>query len=67
MEYQETMSFDIEKISSSGQKVWRSIYEVIDDTFFFKQWYRNSVGNNFTPLKYESSVTSYIDIQFFWL
>ena len=33
MEYQETMNVDIEIIASK-KIFWRSIYEVIDDSFF---------------------------------
>ena len=30
-EYQETMNLDIDKIPSTSQQFWRSLYEVIDD------------------------------------
>ena len=33
MEYQETMNLDIETIASKKQPFWRSIYEVIDDSY----------------------------------
>ena len=36
LEYQETMNLDIENIASSSQQIWRSIYEVIDDTYLKK-------------------------------
>ena len=32
--YQETLNLDIENIVISSQQIWRSIYEVIDETFF---------------------------------
>ena len=28
------MNLDIENIASSGQQIWRSIYEVINDSYF---------------------------------
>ena len=34
LEYQETINLDIENIASTGQNIWRSIYEVIDDSYF---------------------------------
>ena len=34
MEYQETMNLDIENISITDQQFWRSINEVIDDSYF---------------------------------
>ena len=34
LEYQETMNLDIENISSTSQQIWKSIYEVIDDSYF---------------------------------
>ena len=34
MEYQETMNLDIENIASTNQNIWRSIYDVIDDSYF---------------------------------
>ena len=34
LEYQETMNLDIKKISNTKLPFWRSIYEVIDDSYF---------------------------------
>ena len=34
LEYQETMNLDIENILSTDQPFWRSIYEVIYDSYF---------------------------------
>ena len=34
MEYQETMDLEIEKIASTSQQIWRSIYRVIHDDYF---------------------------------
>ena len=34
LEYQEKINLDIENIASTGQKNWRSIYEVINDKYF---------------------------------
>ena len=34
LEYQETINLDIANIASTGQQIWRSIYEVIDDSYF---------------------------------
>ena len=34
MKYQKTINLDIENISSTSQKMWRSIYEVIHDDYF---------------------------------
>ena len=34
LEYQETMNLDTEKITSTSQQIWRSIYEVIHDDYF---------------------------------
>ena len=34
LEYQETMNLDIENIASTNQKLWISIYEVIDYSYF---------------------------------
>ena len=34
LEYQETISLDIENISRKSQQIWRSIYEVIHDDYF---------------------------------
>ena len=34
LEYQETMNLDIENISSTNQKNWRSIYEGLHDDYF---------------------------------
>ena len=34
LEYQETMNLDIENIAIKNQPMWRSIYEVIDDSYF---------------------------------
>ena len=34
LEYQETMNFDIENISSSCQQIWITIYEVIQGDYF---------------------------------
>ena len=34
MEYQEITNLYIEKIASTNQQLWRSIYEVIDDSYF---------------------------------
>ena len=34
LEYQETINLEIENIASTSQQVWRSIYEVTDDSYF---------------------------------
>ena len=34
LECQETMNLEIEKICSTSQQIWRSIYEVIHDDYF---------------------------------
>ena len=34
LEYQETINGDIENITSKKQPFWRSIYEVIDYSYF---------------------------------
>ena len=34
MKYQETINVEIENIASTKQLFWRSIYEVIDDSYF---------------------------------
>ena len=34
LKYQETMNVDIENIVSKKQPFWRSIYEIIDDSYF---------------------------------
>ena len=34
LEYQETMNVDIENVASKIQPFWRSIYEVIDTSYF---------------------------------
>ena len=36
LDYQETMNTDITNIASSSQQIWRSLYEVIDDTYLRK-------------------------------
>ena len=51
LEYQETMNVDIEKIASTKQPFWISIYEVIDDSYFegkkiFPTTFRNQCRNN---------------------
>ena len=51
MEYQETMSLDIENIASKKQPFWRSIYEVTDDSYFevvklFPRIFQNQCKNN---------------------
>ena len=40
---------------------------VLRFVYFFLQWSKIVLGINFFALKYELSITSYIDIQFFWL
>ena len=47
LEYQETVNLDIENIDSSSQNIWISIYEVIDDTYFFNEIISNII---FRPL-----------------
>ena len=34
LEYQETINLNIENIASTSQNIWRSIYEVIGDSYF---------------------------------
>ena len=34
LEYQEIIHLDIESIASTSQQIWRSIYEVINDSYF---------------------------------
>ena len=34
LEYQETINLGIENIAISSQQIWRSIYELIDDSYF---------------------------------
>ena len=50
MEYQETMNVDIEKSASTIQPFWRSINEVIDDSYFevviFPRIFLNQCINN---------------------
>ena len=51
MEYQETMNVDIEKIDSTKQPFWGSIYKVIYDSYFelvkqFRKIFLNQCKNN---------------------
>ena len=51
LEYQEKMNVDIENIASIKQPFWRSIYEVIDDSYFevvklFPTTFLNQCKNN---------------------
>ena len=51
LEYQETMNVDIGNIASKNQQVWRSIYEIIDDSYFkvvrlFPTKFSNQCKNN---------------------
>ena len=34
LEYQETINVETEKVASKKRPFWRSIYEVIDDSYF---------------------------------
>ena len=48
LNYLETMSVDIKSIASIKQKFWRSIYEVIDDSYFevvklFQKYFKTNV------------------------
>ena len=51
LEYHETLNVDIKNIASKKQPFWRSIYEVIDDSYFeatrlFPSTFLNQCRNN---------------------
>ena len=43
MKYQEKMNVDIKNIASKKEPFWRSIYEVIDDSYFEVVLFPNNI------------------------